>query len=349
MTTLSPEVRPTVDDEISLWEVLAVLLRRRWTIVLTTVLATAAVVSFTLLRDPSYTTQTSFRPQGSESSNAQLTALASQFGFNIPGMGSEEVSPAFYAELITSREILFRLVTQEYDVEGVGRSSLPELFEIEEEDEGLLIRETIETLRDGVLSVQTGRETGVVTVEVRTDWADLSYQIASRLLDEIARFNLETRQSQAAAERVFIEERVDSARNALTEAEAAMQAFLQANRQWENSPDLTFQHDRLDRDINLRQQVYTTLVQSFEQARISEVRDTPVITVLQAPFLPPADDRRLVLFAALGIVLGGMAGVVLAFVVEALRRPAPGDPGREDFQATWQGFVRSLPFARRTA
>ena len=101
--------------------------------------------------------------------------------------------------------------------------------------------------------------------------------------------------------------------------------------------------------MNLRQQVYTTLVQSFEQARISEVRDTPVITVLQAPFLPPADDRRLVLFAALGIVLGGMAGVVLAFVVEALRRPAPGDPGREDFQATWQGFVRSLPFARRTA
>jgi uncharacterized protein involved in exopolysaccharide biosynthesis len=54
-----------------------------------------------------------------------------------------------------------------------------------------------------------------------------------------------------------------------------MQAFLQANRQWANSPDLTFQHDRLERDIALRQQVYTTLVQSFEQARISEVRDTP--------------------------------------------------------------------------
>jgi uncharacterized protein involved in exopolysaccharide biosynthesis len=351
MTTPIHEVRPPVDDEISLWEVLAVLLRRRWTIVLTTLFATALVVTFTLLRDPTFTTQASFRPQGSEASNSQLMALAGQFGINVPGMGSEEVSPAFYAELITSREILFRLVTQEYDVEGVGRASLAELFEIEidDGDERLLLRETIESLRDNVLSVQTGRETGVVTVEVRTDWPDLSFEIARRLLDEVARFNLETRRSQAASERVFIEERVDSARHALMEAEAAMQTFLQANRQWENSPDLTFQHDRLDRDITLRQQVYTTLVQSFEQARISEVRDTPVITVLQAPFLPPADDRRLFLIGALGIVLGGMAGVVLAFVVEALRRPAPGDPGREDFQATWQGFVRSLPFARRTA
>ncbi|HSH75753.1 MAG TPA: hypothetical protein VLA09_08730, partial [Longimicrobiales bacterium] len=82
-------------------------------------------------------------------------------------------------------------------------------------------------------------------------------------------------------------------------------------------------------------------------ARISEVRDTPVITVLQAPFLPPGpDDRRMVLMAALGIILGGMAGVVLAFVVEAVKRPAPGDAGREDFQRTWEALVRSLPFVR---
>jgi uncharacterized protein involved in exopolysaccharide biosynthesis len=346
MATDSLDTRPAPDDEISLWEVLAVLLRRRWTIVVTTVLAVAAAVAFTLTRSDTFTTQASFRPQGSEASASQLMALASQFGVNVPGSTGEEASPAFYAELITSREILARLASKDYEVEGVGTASLDELFEIEEEDEALRLRGTIETLRDAVLTVQTGRETGVVTVEARTDWPDLSLQIARNALDEIARFNLDTRQSQAAAERVFIEERVDSARGALMEAEAAMQAFLQANRQWENSPDLTFQHDRLDRDISLRQQVYTTLVQSFEQARISEVRDTPVITVLQAPFLPAPDDRRLLLMVALGVVLGGMAGIVLAFVVEAMRRPAPGDAAREDFRATWEGFVRSLPFSR---
>ena len=338
------------DDEISLWEVLAVLLRRRGTIVVTTVLVTAAAVVFTLTRADTFTTQASFRPQGSDASASQLMALASQFGVRIPGgTANEEVSPAFYADLLASREILYRVVSSPFEVEGVGTASLADLFEIEEDSEELRLEEAIEGLREQVLSIQTGRETGIVTLEVQTEWPDLSQEIAQRLLDEIARFNLHTRQSQAAAERVFIQERVDSARDALLAAESSMQSFLQANRQWENSPDLTFQHDRLERDTSLRQQVYTTLVQSFEQARISEVRDTPVITVLQSPFSPPGpDENRLLLVIALGIVLGGMAGVVLAFVVEAVKRPAPGDPAREDFQRTWEGLVRSFPFGRRS-
>ena len=340
---------PRPNDEISLWEVLAVLLRRRGTIVLTTILTAAAAVAFTLLRANSFTTEASFRPQGSDASLSQLMSLASQFGVRMPGgMRDEELTPAFYAELLGSRQILHRVASRDFDVDGVGRASLADLFEIEEPTEELRVEEAIEALQNDVLTISTGRETGIVTVEVRTKWPDLSQEIAERLLDEIARFNLHTRQSQAAAERVFIEERVDSARSALLTAESAMQAFLQANRQWENSPDLIFQHDRLERDISLRQQVYTTLVQSFEQARISEVRDTPVITVLQAPFFPPGPDRRrLLLVIALGLVLGGMAGVVLAFVVEAVKRPAPGDPAREDFQQTWEGLVRSLPFGGR--
>jgi uncharacterized protein involved in exopolysaccharide biosynthesis len=342
---------PRPNDEISLWEVLAVLLRRRGTILLATVLTAAAAVAFTLLRADRFTTQASFRPQGSDNSMSQLMSLASQFGIRVPGAmrGDEDLTPAFYAELLTSREILYRIASRDFEVEGVGRSSLADLFEIEKDTEALRLEEAIEKVRDDVLTISIGRETGIVTVEVRTKWPDLSLEIAQRLLDEIARFNLLTRQSQAAAERVFIEERVDSARQALLAAESAMQAFLQANRRYEDAPDLMFQYDRLERDISLRQGVYTTLVQSFEQARISEVRDTPVITVLQEPFFPPGpDEKRLVLVLALGLVLGGMAGVVLAFVVEAVKRPVVDDPAREDFQQTWDGLVRSLPFVRRS-
>ena len=124
--------------------------------------------------------------------------------------------------------------------------------------------------------------------------------------------------------------------------------FLEANRQFENSPLLRFRRDELQRRVTQRQSVLTTLVQAFEEARISEVRDTPVITVLQTPFLPPGpDDRQTLVVALLGIVLGGAIGVVFAFVVEAVRRPAPGDPAREDFQRAWDALIRSLPFMGR--
>jgi uncharacterized protein involved in exopolysaccharide biosynthesis len=230
----------------------------------------------------------------------------------------------------------------------VGSISLTDLLEIEEDTEPLRIEDAIEQLQDDLISIQTGRETGILTIAVTTEWPDLSKQIVERLLDEIQVFNLETRRSQAAAERAFIEARVDSARVALNNAEDSMQAFLQANRRYEDSPELTFQAERLQREIARQQQVYTGLVQAFEEARIAEVRDTPVITVLQTPYLPPGpDDRSLLLAIALGLVLGGMGGVVLAFLVEAVRRPAPGDPAREDFQRAWNGLLGSIPFVGR--
>jgi uncharacterized protein involved in exopolysaccharide biosynthesis len=52
------------DDEISLWLVLAVLLRRRRVIVLSILAVGALAVVFALVRAPSYTTAASFRPQG---------------------------------------------------------------------------------------------------------------------------------------------------------------------------------------------------------------------------------------------------------------------------------------------
>ena len=198
------------------------------------------------------------------------------------------------------------------------------------------------------MSVSTGAATGTVTLTVETEWPDLSQAIATRLIEEITLFNLDTRQSQAAAERTFIEARVDSARAELHAAESDQQQFLESNRQWQNAPLLSFQHDRLAREVMLRQSVLTTLVQSYEQARIAEVRDTPVITVLQEPFLPPGpDERNLALGAALGIVLGGMVGIVLAFLIEAFRHPVAGDQAREHFQESWNGLMRSIPFVRR--
>jgi uncharacterized protein involved in exopolysaccharide biosynthesis len=336
------------DDEISLWEVLAVLLRRRGTIVLAVVLSVAGALAFTLLQADTYTTQASFQPRGSEASASQLLALAGQFGVNVPGVGGDELSPAFYQELLESREILHRVADRSYMVEGMGSVALTDLLEIEEDTEPLRVEEAIEQLRDDLVAIQIGRESGILTIEAQTEWPDLSVAIAERLLAEIQVFNLETRRSQAAAERVFIEARVDSARIALTTAEDSMQVFLQANRRYEDSPELTFQAERLQREIARQQQVYTGLVQSFEEARIAEVRDTPVLTVLQTPFLPAGpDDRSLLLAIALGIVLGGMAGVVLAFLIEAVRRPAPGDPAREDFHRAWDALMGSIPLVGR--
>jgi len=312
------------------------------------VLAAAVVaVAVAFLRDRTWTTTAQFRPQGSQGAS-ELASLASQFGVNVGG-GEDGETPEFYAELLRSREILTAVADRTYPGDPAD-VPLVELLGIEAETEALGLARAVKWLEEEALSVSTGRETGTVTVEVRTRWPEVSRTIADNLLSEIARFNLETRQSQAAAERAFIEERVELAQGELRAAEEALQTFLQNNRVIGEFSQAKSEFDRLQREVLLRQQVYTTLVQSHEQARISEVRDTPVLTILQPPFLPPEPDGRgLVLSLALGVVLGGMVGVVLAFVVEVFKRPpAAGDPAREDFQEAWSGLLRSLPFRRES-
>lgn len=347
MTEPSTQRRAPMDDEISLWEVLAVLVRRRGTIVATTLLLGVLAGAFAHFRPLQYSTSAAFRPQGSEANSSQLMALATQFGVSVPG-GGEEASPAFYTELLTSRQILSRAATLPYDVEGIGSVLLKDLLEIEDESEAVRDQETIEWLREDAVSVSTGRETGTVTLSVTTEWPDLSVAIAEVLLAEVARFNMETRQSQAASERGFIEGRVEAAEADLKAAEDSLRIFLEQNRQWEGSPVLQFRQAAMAREVSHRSSVLTTLVQSFVQAEIAEVRDTPVITVLQEPYLPPENDpRRRVLSTLVGLILGGLLGIVMAFVVEAVRRPDDDDPARADFRESWDGLMQSIPLVGR--
>ena len=124
----------------------------------------------------------------------------------------------------------------------------------------------------------------------------------------------------------FADERLGQLRVELGVMEDSLKAFLENNRQFIDSPQLLFEHDRLQRRVTMRQSLVTAMAQAFEQARIDEVRNTPVITVIDQP-APPAlpDSRGRVLILALGLTLGVMTGVGFALVREFGERARTGD------------------------
>jgi uncharacterized protein involved in exopolysaccharide biosynthesis len=147
---------------------------------------------------------------------------------------------------------------------------------------------------------------------VKTQWPSVSWQLAQELVRGVNQFNLETRQSQAAQERRFVEARTTEAEAALRDAEDRLLVFLQRNHSV-GAPELEVERGRLQRNVTVRQQIYTTLLQNREEARIREVRDTPVITVLEEPRLPLSPEPRNSLYKGiLGGLLGAMVGVILA-------------------------------------
>ena len=335
-------------DGVSLYWLLSAVLRSRHAILTFVVAGLIAGVVIVVLRRPNYTASFAFLPQAGQdpSKAAGLASIAGQFGISLGALGGSSQPPQLYADLLTTREVLLPIVRDSFAVEGsMGRKErLPEFLEVRGENEPVVLDKTLRVLRrDVISSVVATRTTGMVTVNVRTESPTVSLRIAERLLDGLNRFNLVTRQSQAGEERRFTESRFEAAQVSLREAENKLQRFLQDNRQYSNSPQLTFERDRLQREVSLRQQVFQTLAQQYEDARIKEVRDTPVITVIERPVLPARPDPQLRAWILLLCMLAGaLCGVMLAmFRVSRERRELSAlEPDRSE-------FLRQLELVRR--
>lgn len=328
------EANPSGDREISFLVIGTRLLRYRGRI-LRWMLVGGVLAGLSVLTKPVvYVATASFIPQGSnDAGRSGLAGLAGQFGVSFPST-TQSLSPEFYANLLKSRVLLAPISHDTLTVSELSgkRVAFTELVKIHEASPGIREESGIRALQ-GMVGVAIDKMTGVVNLSVSSPWRSVSLAIAAKLVNGVNDYNERTRQGQAAAERKFVEGRLALAGADLRAAEDRYAEFLRTNRDLGNSSELAMRRDRLQRDLNFRQQVFTSLTQSYEEARIREVRDTPMITMFEPPSVPtyPAARGRLKR-ALLGLVLGGLFGVVLAFVRDAIaRRRGEGDPEVEEF------------------
>jgi uncharacterized protein involved in exopolysaccharide biosynthesis len=310
-------------DDFSLLAMGTTLLRQRWRIVRWMGIGAMVAAIWVFLRPPLYSASASFVPQVSDASRSGLASLAGQFGVSLP-TGNQTTSPDFYVRLLKSRVLLENIVRDTLLVSELGGQRIPflDLFKVKGQNQRSREENGVRELTRDVSAVAS-KTTGLVELSVRTRWASVSSAVAGAFVDGVNDFNRRTRQGQAAAERKFVEDRLSAASSVLRAAEDRLEKFLRDNRQFAGSPELTFQRDRLQRDLSLQQQVFTSLTQSYEEVRIREVRDTPVITVVETPSLPTQPEPRWRLLGTLlGAIMGALVGALLAFAAEALsRRP----------------------------
>ena len=312
------------------WVVAAV--RRNWrTIAATTLAGFVLAVVVAVLRPPMFAARFSFLPQAAQDqARGGLASLAGQFGIPLGVISTGSQPPQLYADLLKTREVLGGMASDTFQISlgGTRRGSLATFLDIESSDSLIRRERTLQYLQTHVVSTSVAsRTTGSINVAVRTRSPRVSLEIAEELIARLNQFNRVTRQSQAREERLFIETRLAATRASLRAAEDALQVFLQNNRQFV-SPQLKFQQDRLEREVGMQQQVVAGLAQQYEDARIREVRDTPVITLIERPVLPalPEPRRRLMLLI-LGTALAFGLGITIAVAREGWRRQSAFDNG----------------------
>lgn len=330
---------------VSLVAIANIVLRYGPSIALGSLVLALALAIPTLFGGRRYTANASFVPQIGNASG--ISGIAAQFGLLNAGADPAQ-SPAFYIELLKSREILGTIAELHYSSRrGVpgDDSTLVQRYGGTKVSFAARRNATIDHLRE-VVNAKSSPTTSIITITASDRSPLIATQIVQNLLARLNEFNLRRRQGQATIERQFAEARLAEVGGNLRAAESRLQQFLEGNRV-RIAPELALEEDRLRRGIQMQQQLYNSLLEAYEAAKLNEVRENPVINTVDAPEVPVVPDGRgFIKRFAIGLLLGLFIGVTIAFAREYFRRVDELDPAST---AELRRHARRMFFAKRHA
>ena len=241
----------------------------------------------------------------------QLGMMEQQFGL---GLGALSGGISTYPDIVRSRQLLTRLLASRFPTERnrtvllLDRLTRPAPA-AQRLDLGI---RKLRRLVDAALD----RRNGILTVRVSLDDPVLAAAVATATCATLQDIVVHSMNTQAGANRRFIEARLADARRDLARAEDALRGFRENNLR-ASSPRMITEEARLARETRTQEEIMLTLTRQYEIARVEEQKNVPVINVLD-PAVAPAfrsAPRRSVL-AVLGLLLSLAGGVAWVLVRE---------------------------------
>lgn len=273
---------------------------------------------------------TSFVPEqaisgGSNGILGAIGSIGSLLGDNGGALGklSDGPSGEFYADVLTSQELLVATLKSEYDdprAPGTKRPLL-DIVEPKGESPGQRLGNATRALRRKT-TIELTRRSGIVKLTVRLRDPALAADVANTMLVLLNKFNLDRRQRTSADQRRFAELRLLTARRELDSIASVRQAFLEENRALSNSPRLLARYDELDRLVQVKEGVLLGLTRTFEENRVSEVKDTPLIAIVDHAMVPDRPEQRPLPWAAAAAAIALLAGIGAAVAATLNERAA---------------------------
>lgn len=303
-------------------------IRSRWILVAySSVGLGVIVVLFTLFIPNQYDAITTMYGTQDQGRFGQLGGLAASLNLNLGGLSGEE---SFYIpDVVASRRTLNSVVSSTFQTQA---DSIPitliHYWKVDKKDKFSLdprvwvkdlfgkpmppdqLRELQMKLAARILAKRISiseTKSGLFMLTVRMEEPQLAADVANGIVEEVRQFSVEVSKKQAKEKRSFIEKRLDEVHNSLTEAEDALATWRKRNREIDYSPELMLESERLQREVGIQNEVFITLKQQYELARIEEISESPVVITLDqaTPPIRKAAPRRL-LMGIVGLLVGAM-------------------------------------------
>lgn len=154
-------------------------------------------------------------------------------------------------------------------------------------------------------------KSGLINISVLMENPELSAEISNYIFDAVIEFFNKNHFESAKLNREFIEKRQKEVESILINAENKLKEFRSKNRKVIDSPQLQLELERLMRDVEIQTQIFITLQQEYEIARIEEVKETPSVLVLDKgmPAVEKHSPKRkliVIMYMFSGLIFGNI-------------------------------------------
>ena len=270
--------RPSAEP-VSAREVLIRLWAHRRLLAGSTVIAGVLAAAIALALPDQYTARATILPDAqSNVSAAGLSQLAASFGFAVgrAGNGLTELYPT----MLTSDRILASVMYQRLQTRSGNLQSLVQFWELDKVDSARAYERALRRFRDKTLTVGADRRTLVVSIRVTLRDPSFAANVANAMVAQMDSFVRQFQRALAADRVRWIETRLTQVLADLERSEKTLKDFRVRNRLIASSPQLQLQEQQLMRDVETNSTIYVELKRQLEIAKIDEVKNIPVIQVL---------------------------------------------------------------------
>ncbi len=263
--------------------------KRSWIYLLVGVTVLATVILCLFLPNQ-YTATAVILPSGGTADKfgglKEFADLAGGFSFASAGLNLEN-SSYLYPDILRSRLLSEAVVNKVYHYPQGRKTKSQNLFgyfKVKKMDNA------IEALAQ-TTDFDMNRKTGIITISVTTTNRYLSAAIANEYINQLEKYNLDTRKSKAKENEKFISQRLKEVKEELKQAEDNLEVFQLKNRNFNtaSSPELAMELARLEREVEIKSKVFLTLTQQYELARVEAKKDIPIVQVLD--YATPPEEK----------------------------------------------------------
>ena len=249
-------------------------------------------IIYSFFATPFYKSYVSIYPSNNDSSISKslsgIKGFASSFGYDLSG---SETNIFNIPDIINSRKLKKVIVSKNWNSDlydypidlieywGINNKSFLSNF-LSQKEASIAHLQNIAINRLSDLISVYEHESGLITISVLMEDPKIAADIVNYISKWIQIYVSDEMAFKATKNRIFIQEQVANAKKDLFTSEEALSDFQKKHLIVDDSPEIILARARLIRNIEVNQEVYIILRQQLELNKISELKEKPVLNIL---------------------------------------------------------------------